>query len=85
MEDRAFLGGGSLPVEPIPTAVVRVEPPFPAPHASEAAWAGALRRGDPPVVPRVQRGAVLFDLRALAESDDLLLLDAVRRVTHADV
>jgi len=85
VEDRAFLGGGSLPVEPIPTFVVRVEPPFPAPHASEAAWAGALRRGDPPVVPRVQRGAVLFDLRALTESDDLLLLDAVRRMTHADV
>ncbi len=82
VEDRAFLGGGSLPVQPIPTAVVRVEPPFPGPHESEAAWASALRRGDPPVVPRVQQGAVLFDLRALEESDDLLLLGAVRRLAH---
>ncbi|HEX8201119.1 MAG TPA: L-seryl-tRNA(Sec) selenium transferase, partial [Isosphaeraceae bacterium] len=79
IETTAVLGGGSVPLEPIPTAAVRVDPPFPAPFASEAAWARALRVGDPPVVPRVQDGAVLFDLRAVAEDEDGLLLEAVRR------
>jgi len=78
IESTAYLGGGSTPVEPIPTAVVRVGPPFPAPWASEAAWARALRLGDPPVVARVRGGAVLFDLRAIAEADDPALERAVR-------
>jgi L-seryl-tRNA(Ser) seleniumtransferase len=75
----AYLGGGSVPAESIPTAAVRVGPPFPAPHDSEGAWARALRRGDPPVIPRVQGGAVLFDLRAVPEEDDPALAEAVRR------
>ena len=64
VESTAFLGGGSTPVEPIPTAVVRVGPPFPAPWTTEAAWARALRLGDPPVVARLQGGCLLFDLRS---------------------
>jgi len=78
VESTAFLGGGSAPAESIPTAAVRVAPPFPAPWPSEAAWARALRLGDPAVVTRVQGGAVLLDLRAIAERDDPLLLAAAR-------
>jgi L-seryl-tRNA(Ser) seleniumtransferase len=84
VETTAFLGGGSVPVEPIPTAAVRVAPPFPAAAPSESALARTLRLGDPPVVPRVQGGAVLFDLRALAEDDDTALLDAVRRAVGGE-
>ncbi|MCA1685214.1 MAG: L-seryl-tRNA(Sec) selenium transferase, partial [Planctomycetia bacterium] len=80
-ETTAFLGGGSAPAEPLPTAAVRVSPPFPAPWASEGAWARALRQGDPPVVARVQGGAVLFDLRAIEPNDDDRLLEAVAGVT----
>ena len=79
VEGSAFLGGGSTPAEPIPTASVRVGPPFPAAHPSEAAWARALRLGEPPVVARVQGGAVLFDLRAIPEGDDRSLAEAVGR------
>jgi L-seryl-tRNA(Ser) seleniumtransferase len=84
VEGSAYLGGGSAPGEPLPTAAVRVSPPLPALWASESegAWARALRNGDPPVVPRVQGGAVLFDLRAIDPSDDHRLLDAVARVTR---
>jgi L-seryl-tRNA(Ser) seleniumtransferase len=78
VEDAAFLGGGSIPAEPLPTAAVRVASPFPAHLGSEAALARALRLGDPAVLPRVQGGAVLFDLRALPEADDHALLSAVR-------
>jgi L-seryl-tRNA(Ser) seleniumtransferase len=78
IESTAFLGGGSAPLEPIPTAVVRVGPPFPAGSGSEGDWARTLRLGDPPVVTRVQGGAVLFDLRAVLESDDASIVEAVR-------
>ena len=76
------IGGGSAPVRPIPTAVVAVSPPFPTHQSpgSESAWARALRRGDPPVVARVQKGLVLFDVRTIAREQEPQLLDAVRRV-----
>jgi L-seryl-tRNA(Ser) seleniumtransferase len=79
-DSTAFLGGGSTPVAPIPSVVVRVNPPFPAPWLSEAVLARALRLGDPPVVTRLQEGRVLFDLRALTETDDRLLEEAVRNL-----
>jgi L-seryl-tRNA(Ser) seleniumtransferase len=78
-ESTAFLGGGSAPLEPLPTAVVRVGPPFPADSPTEGAWARTLRLGDPAVVARVQGGAVLFDLRAVFEGDDPAIVEAVRR------
>jgi L-seryl-tRNA(Ser) seleniumtransferase len=78
----SFVGGGSVPVQPIPTMVVMVSAPFPPSHGSEAAWARALRMGDPPVVARLQGGAVLFDLRTVAEREEASLLDAIRRACH---
>jgi L-seryl-tRNA(Ser) seleniumtransferase len=78
----SFVGGGSVPVHPIATPIVAVSPPFPAPHASPAAWARALRLGDPPIVPRVQKGLVLFDLRTVPVELEQSLLDAIRRVCH---
>ena len=78
----SFLGGGSVPVQPIATVAVCVGPPFPPPYGSEGAWARALRLGNPPVIPRVQRGTVLFDLRTVSESEETSLLDAIRRTWH---
>jgi L-seryl-tRNA(Ser) seleniumtransferase len=79
---QSFLGGGSAPVQPIPTMAVAVAPPFPPPHGSESAWARALRLGEPPVVTRVQGGSVLFDVRTLTEREETSLLDAIRHVCH---
>ena len=42
----------------------------------------ALRRGDPPVVTRVQKGLVVFDLRTITADHLPVLLDAVRKVCH---
>ncbi|MHC5540658.1 hypothetical protein ACYOEI_20765, partial [Singulisphaera rosea] len=73
-----FLGGGSTPDEPIPTAVVRIGPPFPKPWTSEDSFARALRMGDPPVVGRIQDGRLLFDLRTMTEAEDQILEGAIR-------
>ena len=73
----ACLGGGSLPGESIPSAAVRVLPPWPLPWSSEGDWARALRLGSPPVVARVHGGALLLDLRAIDPADDDHLRGAV--------
>lgn len=77
-EASAYLGAGSTPLQPIPTVVIRVRPPFPPPWKTEAAWSRALRLGEPPVIARTQGGCLLFDLRALTKTEDQLLEDAVR-------
>jgi L-seryl-tRNA(Ser) seleniumtransferase len=78
----SYLGGGSAPIQPVPTAAIAISPPFPAPHASEAALAKALRLGEPAVIVRVQKGVVLLDMRSVPPDCDADLLDALRKVCH---
>ncbi|HEU5002700.1 MAG TPA: hypothetical protein VFW71_07975, partial [Actinomycetota bacterium] len=81
-DSSAQVGGGSVPAEPLPSSAVRLTPPFPGPFPGESDLARGLRAGDPPVVARLHRGALLLDLRAVPEADDPLLLDAVRRLVR---
>ncbi len=78
----AFIGGGSAPIHPVASAAVAIAPPFPVPgrEGSEAAWAEALRRGDSPVVGRVQKGVVILDLRTVTRDQEPQLLDGIRKV-----
>ena len=76
------IGGGSAPVRPIPSRAVRVDPPFPSSFESER-LGSRLRLGATPVVARIQAGAVLFDPRTLAASDDPALVEAVRATLGA--
>ena len=78
----SFLGGGSAPIQPIPTAAIAISPPFPPPYESEAGLAKALRQGDPPVIVRVQKGIVLLDMRTIPASSEADLLDALGEVCH---
>ncbi len=72
----AHVGGGSVPVDPIPSAALRIDPPFPAPLASEEAFATALRLGNPAVLTRLHAGGLLLDLRALSLEDETSLVSA---------
>jgi len=78
-EAQSFIGGGSTPLHPLQSVSVAVSAPFPAPHHSEESWARALRQVDPPVIARVQKGQVLFDLRSVAEELEPTLIDAIRQ------
>jgi L-seryl-tRNA(Ser) seleniumtransferase len=60
-DDTAYLGGGSLPDQGLPTSVVRLRPSA----MTEGELATRLRVGSPAVVPRVQDGYVIFDLRTV--------------------
>lgn len=73
------VGGGSLPGETLPSAGLGIEAPGPSAEALLA----SLRAGDPPVIGRVEGGAVLLDLRTVPSRDDGVLLAAVGRALAA--
>ncbi|MBT9257458.1 L-seryl-tRNA(Sec) selenium transferase [Phycicoccus sp. MAQZ13P-2] len=64
------VGGGGAPGVPLPSAAVSLPSRLAAP----------LRAGDPPVVGRVHEGRLLLDLLTVADEDDTVLVEAVRRV-----
>jgi len=72
-KDTAFLGGGSIPTQGIESVVVRVR----FRERSETDVATRLRLGDPAVVPRVQEGHVMFDLRTIIPSQEDALVAAI--------
>lgn len=78
-EDETFAGGGSLPVWPLPTAIVRWRL---AANASADELARALRGADPPVVARIDSDAIVFDVRTLAD-DELDFVVAAARACRA--
>lgn len=62
-------GGGSSPVGEIPTALVAVE----RPGGELVRLERALRRGEPPIVARVQEGRLLLDLRTVLDDEDAVV------------
>ncbi|MGH2877794.1 MAG: L-seryl-tRNA(Sec) selenium transferase, partial [Solirubrobacteraceae bacterium] len=71
----ARVGGGALPLLELPGPVVALD----AGTGGAERLAGALRRGDPSVVGRIQRDRVLLDPRTLADDE----LDAVAAAVRA--
>jgi L-seryl-tRNA(Ser) seleniumtransferase len=67
VESESYIGGGTAPIRPVATAVVAVSPPFPDANDTVASWAAALRRATPPVVARVHKNQLIFDLRSVPE------------------
>jgi L-seryl-tRNA(Ser) seleniumtransferase len=69
-EDQAFVGGGSLPDQPLATWVVEIE----AREIGDAELARRLRSGSPPVVGRLRDGKVVLDVRTIfpRQQEDLI-------------
>ncbi len=87
-EGVSVVGGGTFPGVELPTAVLRIDP-----EAAGADGVGAeeiahrLRSGEPPVVPRVEDGWVVLDLRTVDEGEVEILAGCVQRALeegHAD-
>ena len=65
------VGGGSLPGETLPTSLVQLTPP-----AIET-LARSLRTGDPAIVGRIHREALLLDPRTVTVQEEEALLDRI--------
>jgi L-seryl-tRNA(Ser) seleniumtransferase len=70
LEAESMAGGGSLPERGLPTVLLALEGP-----ASRLAT--ALRRGEPPVLTRIEAGRCCIDPRTVLRGEDDLLQDAV--------
>src|SRR3989442_12401586 len=64
------VGGGSLPGHALPTMLIALAGPA-------SRLANALRRGDPPVVARIEKDACCLDPRTVLRGEDEQLIDAV--------
>ena len=68
-------GGGACAEEPLESWGVAVD----ADGVAATLVAQRLRMGSPPVLPRVQEGRLLFDVRTLLAGEDELLARAIAR------
>jgi L-seryl-tRNA(Ser) seleniumtransferase len=75
VQDVAYVGGGSLPDQAMPTWVVEVM----AAEIGDTELAQRLRVGNPAVVGRVRDGKLVLDLRTVFCSQEENLVEAVRR------
>lgn len=81
VKDISRAGGGSLPMEDLPTWVVAVESPRLKVNQLEE----ALRRHDPPVIGRIKEDRFLLDVRTLREEEIALVVEAFRSTAgHED-
>ena len=74
-EDVAYVGGGSLPDQSMPTCVLEIQ----AKGISDAEFAYRLRTGEPAVVARLRDEKIVMDLRTVFAYQETLLLDAIAR------
>ena len=72
LEADSTAGGGSLPGHSFPTVLVAITGPA-------SRLAAALRRGDPPVLARIEADLCCLDPRTILRGEDETLFDAVER------
>jgi L-seryl-tRNA(Ser) seleniumtransferase len=77
-DDVAFVGGGSLPDQKMPTCVIEVA----ARDVSDADFAHRLRIGDPAVVGRIRDGKLVLDLRTVWPHQEDALVNAIRHAAQ---
>ena len=65
IDTEGYSGGGALPGEAMASKAVAIA----IAGRSEERLAEALRRNDPPIIARIEKGRVLLDLRTLLDSD----------------
>ena len=70
VEGSSAVGGGSLPEHPIPSLLLAIKGP-----ASRLLT--ALRRGDPPVIARIEKDQCCVDPRTVLRGEDETLVDCV--------
>jgi L-seryl-tRNA(Ser) seleniumtransferase len=74
VQGESAVGGGSVPGHGLPTVLVAI-------HGPASRLAAALRRGDPPVIARIENDLCCLDPRTVLKGEDEVLIDAVEAVS----
>jgi L-seryl-tRNA(Ser) seleniumtransferase len=77
-DDVSYGGGGSLPMNAIPTKVIQVR----VPGMTAAALAGRLRMGETPVIGRIADELLLLDLRTVPAQDEKAVVSALQQAAR---
>ena len=68
----SMVGGGTLPEQSLPTALVSIKP-----EGSVEAFSRRLRLSDPPLVARIENDLLLIDMRTVFPEQDALLVSVI--------
>ena len=74
------IGGGSLATESLPTVLVNLK----IGEMSPEELGKKLRLSDPPIITRIVKDRIVFDLRTLFEDEIELVIDAVKFILNTD-
>ena len=77
VQGRSAVGGGSLPEETLPTALLAFKIPKPD------RFVKSLRSADPPIIARIEKELVLFDSRTVLPEQDEHLLSQLKSLLSA--
>jgi L-seryl-tRNA(Ser) seleniumtransferase len=69
MEGRSVIGGGSTPEQSLPTCLIAIK------FEHVTAVERRLRRGDPPVIARIEDDRLLLDLRTVLPEEEQILVE----------
>ncbi len=74
-EDVSQVGGGALPLQELPTAVVAIKPLDLSVNSLEE----NLRKGEPPIISRISKEELLLDMRTVFDEEIPLLAQVIER------
>jgi L-seryl-tRNA(Ser) seleniumtransferase len=70
----AYLGGGSMPEQGLPSVAVRITPH----NISETQFAQRLRNSKPPIITRIAQGCLWLDMRTIFDRQDQDVINALK-------
>jgi len=74
-EDVSQVGGGALPLQELPTVVVAIKPLEVSVNSLEE----DLRKGDPPIIPRISKDELILDMRTVFDEEIPLLAAGIEK------
>jgi L-seryl-tRNA(Ser) seleniumtransferase len=74
-EDVSQVGGGSLPLQELPTLVIAIRPLCCSVNELEK----SLRRGNPPILSRISREELILDLRTVFDEEVAILAAGIKK------
>jgi L-seryl-tRNA(Ser) seleniumtransferase len=79
-DEKSQVGGGAYPLQELPTQVISIRPMA----CSAAQLEERLRRQSPPVISRIWKDEVVFDLRTIQDHEFPLLIQALARAVSSE-
>ena len=74
-EDVSQVGGGALPLQELPTIILSVKSPDRPVNSLE----DSLRKGDPPIISRISKDELVFDMRTVFDEEIPILAQGIEK------